>query len=93
MSQPPLQVFGDNFAKSYTPSPHDGKFVVDLLNVLQHHLPLSFWQKVFVIFTLFPGPFSWKLAIFNFFSAPSFFSAATAIVLGGVFVIVVIYLG
>ncbi len=91
MSQPPLQVFGDNFAKNYTPSPHDSKYAVDLLNALQHHLPLSFWQKVFVIFTLFPGPFSWKLAIFNFFSRFSF-APVIAIVIGGLFLIAVTYL-
>ncbi len=91
MSQPPLQVFGDNFAKSYTPSPHDSKFAVDLLNALQHHLPLSFWQKAFVVLTLFPGPFSWKLAIFNFFSSVSF-APVIAIVIGGIFLIALFFL-
>jgi len=58
-----------DFLASYTPSPHDSKFATDLLIVLQNHTPLNLLQKIFVFVAVpFPGPMSWKLAVFQFLS-------------------------
>lgn len=51
--------------KTYTPSPHDGKFAVDLLFALQHHTHLTALQNTFLFTVLCPGPLSWKLSFFN----------------------------
>jgi hypothetical protein len=58
-----------DFLASYTPSPHDGKFAVDLLTALNNHTPLTLLQKVFIFVAVaIPGPMSWKLAVFQFLS-------------------------
>jgi len=83
---------GDFLAK-YTPSPHDGKFAVDLLHALQNHLPLTTYQKFFVYFVMFlPIPMDWKLSIFNFFYTSSLSHGSAVIIVGGIFVIALIYL-
>ena len=50
---------------SYTPTQHDGKFVIDLLFTLQHHSPLTWFQNTFLFSVLLPGPLTWKLSFFN----------------------------
>ncbi len=58
-----------DFLASYTPSPNDSKFAVDLLTALQNHTPLTLLQKTFIFIAVtFPGSISWKLAIFQFLS-------------------------
>ena len=86
-------VLSDSFLSKYTPSPHDGRFAVDLLYALQNHLPLTFFQKTFLLVTIgIPGPVDWKLALFNFFYTFSLPYSNIASVLGGIFVIALIYL-
>jgi DNA helicase HerA-like ATPase len=55
-----------HFLSSYTPSPHDSQFALDLLSAIQNHTPLTLFQKIFIVFLYFPLPFNWKLAIFSF---------------------------
>lgn len=80
----------------YTPSPHDGKFAVDLLHTLQAHTPLTAFQKAFLIVTItIPGSFDWKLSLFNSIysiSSTSILSPIIVTVIGGIFVIGVFYL-
>jgi len=86
-------LLSNSFLTKYTPSPHDGKFTVDLLHTLQNHLPLTLFQKIFLIVTIaIPVPFGWKLSFFNFFYSFSTPHSNIAIVLGGIFVIGLIYL-
>ena len=54
-------------------------------------MPLTLGQKAFVILTLFPGPLSWKLALFNFFSSFSFAPVLVVIVII-LIVIIILYL-
>ncbi|MCX6808659.1 MAG: hypothetical protein NTW50_03250 [Candidatus Berkelbacteria bacterium] len=86
-------VLNSSFLTKYTPSLHDGKFTVDLLHALQNHLPLTLFQKIFLIVTVaIPVPFDWKLSFFNFLYSLSMPHSNIAIILGGIFVIGLIYL-
>ena len=87
-----LQASQDVLTKSYTPSPNDGKFAVDLLHALQTHAPLTLLQKIFmVVIMLIPGSMNWKLSFFNSLSSLSF-TPIVATLIGGFFVIAYIYL-
>lgn len=82
----------DHFLANYTPSPQDGKFALDLLHSLQTHAPLTFLQKIFLFFVVaIPGSMEWKLSLFENISSHSF-APAYATVIGGVFVIAIIFL-
>jgi hypothetical protein len=78
--------------KNYTPSPDDGRFAVDLVHALQNGAPLTLLQKIFLVTTVaIPAPFDWKLSFFEFLYNLSF-SPVVATVIGGLFVIVVLFL-
>jgi len=89
---PQSSILQDHFLKSYTPSPQDGKFATDLLFALDHHTALTLLQKIFLIVTItIPGSIGWKLSLFEQISSFSF-APFIATVIGGLFVIAIIYL-
>src|SRR5437868_10063607 len=76
--------------------PEQQKFATDLLFALQHHQHLTTKQIYFIITLLFPGPFSWKFAVFNFFTTHSInisiiLTFAIAIVTAIIFICLLIY--
>ncbi len=57
----------DKIAKTFPDSDAGGQFARDLLLALHNHTALTFFQKTFIfVAAFFPGPFSWKLAVFAF---------------------------
>ena len=77
------------FLQTYQPSPSDSKFVLDLLHALDNYQPLTLLQKLFIFVAILPGPLSWKISLFTYFSNPasiSIFPVLASIVL---FIVVV----
>ncbi len=59
----------DKIAKTFPESDVSSQFAKDLLLALHNHATLTFFQKTFIfVAAFFPGPFSWKLAVFAFLS-------------------------
>jgi hypothetical protein len=86
---PSTDLIQGNFLKSYTPSPHDSKFAVDLLQALQNHTALTSLQKVFIASTLFPLPYSWKLSFFSFLATPLVGPTFTVLILLAILLIAI----
>jgi hypothetical protein len=75
--------------KNYQPTPQDGKFGTDFVYMLQHHLPPTFLQKMFLLTMFFPGSTDGKMSFFN--SLPAFSFAPILIVLIILAVIIIGY--
>lgn len=80
-----------NFLETYTPSPDDSQFVLDLLHSLENHEPLTLLEKFFIFAVTLPGPLSWKIDFFTWLSTLSMPSLFWPLV-GAAALFVVIYL-
>ena len=80
------------FLQSIPTSNLSGKFATDLYLTLQQGIPLTLIQKIFLfVLTVIPGPFSWKLKVFEYISSPAFSQLLVVLALLSL-VIVLLYL-